>query len=124
VRLYRNEQLLGEQKVELAAGKNLFSFPQTLTEPGFYSYDLRLEAAGDMTPQNNRASSFTNVRGEPRVLLVSADPEADKPLAAALQSERLDVKATDTGGFRTGTLAEMQSYGSIFLVISRRRSQS
>jgi uncharacterized membrane protein len=115
VRLYRNEQLLGEQKVELAAGKNLFSFPQTLSEPGFYSYDLRLEAAGDTTPQNNRASSFTNVRGEPRVLLVSADPEADKPLAAALQSARLDVKATDTGGFQTGTLAEMQSYDSIFL---------
>src|SRR5207237_6569738 len=33
VRLYRNEQFLGEQKVELSAGKNLFTFPQTLSEP-------------------------------------------------------------------------------------------
>ena len=40
VRLYRNDQMLGEQKVELAAGKNLFTFPQTLTDPGFYSYDV------------------------------------------------------------------------------------
>ena len=114
VRLYRNEQLLGEQKVDLAAGKNLFSFPQTLTEPGFYSYNLILDAPGDMTPQNNRASSFTNVRGDPRVLMVSADPAADKPLVAALQSARLEVKATDISGFPS-SLAEMQSYDSIFL---------
>jgi hypothetical protein len=32
VRLYRNEQFLGEQTVELEAGKNLFSFPQTLPD--------------------------------------------------------------------------------------------
>src|SRR6185369_1725835 len=67
-----------------------------------------------MTPQNNRASSFTNVRGDPRVLMVSADPAADKPLVAALHSARLEVKATDISGFPS-SLAEMQSYDSIFL---------
>src|SRR5262249_23688164 len=75
VRLYRNEQYLGEQKVEVSAGKNLFSFPQTLSEPGFYSYDVRIDAPGDPLPQNNRASGFATVRGEPRILIVSADPE-------------------------------------------------
>src|ERR1044071_7793243 len=30
VRLYRNEEFLGEQPVELSAGKNLFTFPQAL----------------------------------------------------------------------------------------------
>src|SRR6266581_7986317 len=58
VRLYRNEQYLGEQKVELSAGKNLFAFPQLLSEPGFYSYDVRVDAPGDPLPQNNRASGF------------------------------------------------------------------
>src|SRR5437762_3248592 len=38
LRLYRNDQPLGDQKVELTAGKNLFTFPQTLDDPGFYSY--------------------------------------------------------------------------------------
>ncbi|MBI3852197.1 MAG: VWA domain-containing protein [Verrucomicrobia bacterium] len=114
VRLYRNEQYLGEQKVELSAGKNLFTFPQVLSEPGFYSYDVRVEAAGDSLPQNNRASAFASVRGEPRVLVISADPETDKPLVAALQTSRLEVVAKSVGGFPS-TLAEMQSYDAIFL---------
>ena len=114
VRLYRNEKPLGEQKVELAAGKNLYTFPQTLNEPGFYNYKIQLEAEGDSVPQNNQASAFTNVRGEPRLLLVSAEPEADKPLAAALQSARLEVQATGPNGL-PGTLAELQSYDTIFI---------
>jgi uncharacterized membrane protein len=114
VRLYRNEQYLGEQKVDLSAGKNLFTFPQSLSEPGFYSYDVRVEAAGDSLPQNNRASAFASVRGEPRVLVISADPETDKPLVAALQSSRLEVIAKSVNGFPS-TLAEMQSYDAIFL---------
>jgi len=114
IRLYRNEQPLGEQKVELAKGKNLFTFPQTLDEPGFYSYTVYVEAVGDTVPQNNQATSFTTVRGEPRLLVVSAEPEADKTLAAALQSARLEVKAVGRNGF-PGTLAEMQSYDAIFI---------
>src|SRR5690606_23890976 len=54
VRLYRNEEFLGEQNVQLEAGKNLFSFPQSLPDPGFYSYDVRVDAIGDPVPQNNR----------------------------------------------------------------------
>ncbi len=114
LRLYRNEQYLGEQKVELSPGKNLFTFPQTLSEPNFYSYDVRVEAAGDAVPQNNRASAFTNVKGEPRILVVSSDPEGDKPLVAALQSALLQIKAVGVNGF-PATLAEMQSYDAIFL---------
>jgi uncharacterized membrane protein len=114
VRLYRNDQLLGEQPVELAAGKNLFTFPQTLAEPGFYSYSVHLEAPGDLLPQNNRATGYTHVRGEPTVLVVSENPGADASLVAALQSARLEVRGTGLSGI-PGTLAEMQSYDAIFL---------
>jgi uncharacterized membrane protein len=114
VRLFRNDQYLDSQKVELAAGKNLFSFPQTLDQPGFYSYDIQLEAANDQIAQNNRAVNFTYVRGDPSALIVSADPAADAKLAEALRSTRLQVKLTDITGF-PGTLAEMQSYDTIFL---------
>lgn len=114
VRLYRNEQFLGEQKVQLEAGKNLFTFPQTLPDPGFYSYDVRVDAPGDPVPQNNRATAFASVRGDPRLLVISSDPEQDKQLAAALQSARLDVKV---GGINSlpNSLAEMDSYDAIFL---------
>jgi uncharacterized membrane protein len=114
VRLFRNEQFLGEQQVQLSAGKNLFTFPQVLTEPGFYSYDVQLDTRTDPLPQNNRASNFTHVRGDPRVLVVSEDPSQDASLVEALRASRLEVVAVDRSGF-PGTLAEMQSYDSIFL---------
>lgn len=114
VRLYRNNQYLDAAKVELNAGKNLFSFPQTLDQPGFYSYDIQLEAPQDMLPQNNRAVNFTYVRGDPTILIVSSDPEGDKQLAQALRQSRLEVKLVDTSGFPS-TLAEMQTYDAIFL---------
>src|SRR6266404_2438233 len=114
VRLYRNEQFLGEQKVELSAGKNLFTFPQTLSEPGFYSYDVRVDAPGDPLPQNNRATGFATVRGEPRVLLVSSDLEQDRQLASALQTARIEIRHVGVKDFPS-TLAEMQSYDAIFI---------
>jgi uncharacterized membrane protein len=114
VRLYRNEQPLGEQKVEVTPGKNLYTFPQTLPEPGFYSYTVQVEAPGDRIPQNNRATSFVDVRGDPRVLLVSQSPAEDAQLVEALRSARLEVKPVEPGGFPS-TLAEMQSYDAIFI---------
>lgn len=114
VRLYRNEQFLGEKTVRLEAGKNLFTFPQMLSEPGFYSYDVRMDAPGDVLPQNNRGTGFASVQGDPRVLIVSSAPEQDQPLAAALQSARLEIKL---GGLNSlpNSLAEMDSYDAIFL---------
>ncbi len=112
IRLYLNDGSLGEQKVQLNAGKNLFTFPQTLAEPGFYKYDVQLDAPGDTIPQNNHATSFATVRGHPRVLILSSDPPRDSELAAALQTGALDVKITDKF---PQTLAELQSYDGIFL---------
>jgi uncharacterized membrane protein len=114
VRLYRNDEALGEQRVVLAAGKNLFSFPQSLTEPGPYRYDVRVDAPGDPLPQNNRASGFATVRGEPRILIVSAAPDQDRDLATAIQSTRLTVQLVGLDKFPS-TLAEMQSYDAIFI---------
>lgn len=114
LRLYQNDHFVGEQTVRLAPGKNLYGIPLKLDEPGFYGYDVQVEVRDDLVPQNNRASSFATVRGEPEVLLVSSDPAADAPLAAALQSAEVKVSLTDVGGFPS-TLAEMQSYDAIFL---------
>ncbi len=114
VRLFRNERYLGEQTVDLTPGKNLFTFPQTLEDPGFYEYRVEVDAAVDLLPQNNKATSFVNVQGDPSLLVVSSDPAQDAQLVQALRSARLDITA---GGLEVmpGTLAEMQSYDSIFL---------
>jgi uncharacterized membrane protein len=112
LRLYVNEKSIGEQAIQLNAGKNLLSFPQNLSAPGFYKYDVQLDAPGDTIPQNNRGIAFVNVRGNPRALIVSSDPQKDSALAAALESGKLDVKVSDKF---PQTLAEIQSYDVIFL---------
>ena len=114
VRLYRNEEFLGEQKVELNAGKNLFTFPQTLPDQGFFNYDVRVDAVGDPVPQNNRAQAFASVKGDPRVLVISAEPDQDQQLAAALTSAKLDVQLVGVNKL-PNYLAEMDSYDAIFL---------
>ena len=112
LRLYLNETYLGEQTVDLAAGKNLFTFPQKLTDPNFYKYDAQIEAEHDSIPQNNHATAFATVRGDPRLLIVSSSPTEDAPLRAALQTGTMDVHITDR---LPGTLAEIQSYDTVFL---------
>lgn len=114
VRLFLNEQMLGEQRVRLDAGKNLFTFPQTLARPDFYRYEVRVETTADSVPQNNRALNFTSVRGNPRILVVSSEPDKETDLLRALQTSNLEIRLADIGGF-PGTLTEMQSYDSIFL---------
>jgi uncharacterized membrane protein len=114
LRLYRNDQPFGEQKVELNAGKNLFTLPQTLNDNGFYGYNVFVDVAGDGVPQNNQASSFTHVRGDPTILIISAEPTADQTLAAALRSSKLEVRVGGIDSFPR-TLAEIQSYDAVFI---------
>jgi hypothetical protein len=112
VRLYRNEQFLGEQPVELTAGKNLFAFSQTLTTPGFYHYEARVEAPGDPLPQNNRAFAFAHRARRTAVLVISNDPELDGPLVAALQSAQLEIRVHRPGTISrfTGGIAELRCH--------------
>jgi uncharacterized membrane protein len=114
LRVYRNQVPFDAVPIQVQPGKNLFAFQQTLGEPGFYTYTVHVEAAGDPVPQNNQAIGFVSVRGEPRVLIVSAAPDQDRPLAEALQSAKLQVKLTDLAGLPT-SLAELADYDSVFI---------
>ena len=114
IRFFRNDRLLGEEQTVLEAGKNLIALPQTLDEPGFYGYQVQIEVEGDTIAQNNKASSFVNVRGDPRVLIVSSNPEQDRALAAALRESKLEVRMVDERSLPS-TLAELQSYDAIVL---------
>ncbi len=114
LRFFRDDRFLGEQTVQLQAGKNLFALPQTLSEPGFYRYDVQLDAAEDAVPLNNRAIGFAMVRGDPRLLLVTADAALDAPLAAALRQGRLEVRMAGPNELPE-TLAELQSFDAILL---------
>lgn len=114
LRLFINDQLIGEESVTLEAGKNLFAVPQMLTEPGFYTYDVQLVSEGDSVAQNNRAIGFTTVQGDPRLLLISENMVADDNLIAALESSQMHVVTRPPSGLPQ-TLPELQSFDTIFL---------
>ena len=53
--LFRNGEFLGSQVVRLSAGKNVFTYRQSLDQSGIHVYQAALEVDGDTIEENNRA---------------------------------------------------------------------
>jgi Ca-activated chloride channel homolog len=95
LRLQENGKVIFEKEVEYAAGKNRYSLPLYLREPGYYEYVATINTAKgeDGWTENNVAVGDLFLRGEGKVL-VAIDPQGDardwEPLVAALKaSERI-----------------------------------
>src|SRR5207249_6669474 len=85
--LFRNGEFLGAQVVRLNAGKNVFSYRQSLETSGIHVYQASLEVEGDSIEDNNRAVGTIVVRGKPQVLLADKDRSHAQSLAGALRSQ-------------------------------------
>jgi hypothetical protein len=89
--------LLYEEEVALQPGANNFVVRLQAGDPGFNRYRVQLSpvSGADTFPQNNELAAFTEVTGPPRVLMVSAENDAeDAPnetiqLRAALEASGL-----------------------------------
>ena len=114
VSLYVNDRLLGTQDVVLAQGKNQLEFPQQLDNSGFYTYRVEIASRADRVAQNNRGIGFVNIRGDPRILVISDDPSRERNLVSVLSDSLLEVTAGGIDIFPS-TLAELQSYDAVFL---------
>jgi uncharacterized membrane protein/Mg-chelatase subunit ChlD len=95
LRLQENGKVIFEKEVEYTAGKNRYSLPLYLREPGYYEYVATINPAkgDDGWSENNVAVGDLFLRGEGKVLVV-IDPQGDardwEPLVAALKaSERI-----------------------------------
>ncbi len=116
IKLFRDGKLLGNRGVRLSAGKNVFTFPQTVEEAGAATFEARLETkkGDDTNAENNRALGFVNVQGKPRVLLVSNEPDQTRFLTSALAKEKVNVELRGPGGLPPD-LRGMQPYDAIVL---------
>ncbi len=114
VSLYRNREFLGSQVVQLTAGKNVFSYRQSLDRAGIHVYQAVVEAAGDAIDENNRAVGTVLVRGRPQVLLADKDRSRVQSLAAALRAQSIEVTVVDAAGIPKN-LAGLQKYDGIIL---------
>jgi uncharacterized membrane protein/Mg-chelatase subunit ChlD len=95
LRLRENGKQIFEKQVDYNAGKNRFTMPLYLREPGYYEYVATIDVppGEDGWVENNVAIGDLYLRGEGQVLLITdtrGDSRDWEPLAAALKAgERL-----------------------------------
>jgi uncharacterized membrane protein len=117
LRVYESRVLIGEQIVDLKAGRNVFMVQRRLAEPGNVTYAAEiepLEADADTLAANNRASAFTAVRGQGRILYVEGDLEHSEFLRSALTQQGLDVKTIGLDGLPLG-LGDLIPFDAVIL---------
>jgi Ca-activated chloride channel family protein len=112
--LFRNGEFLGSQVIRLNAGKNVFSYRQSLDASGIHVYQAALEVDGDTIEENNRAVGTVVVRGRPQVLLAEKDRTHAQSLVAALRSQNIDVTVVEAAGIPKD-VAGLQKYDGIVL---------
>src|SRR5713101_3287358 len=93
--MFRNGEFLGSQVVKLNAGKNVYSYRQSLERSGIHVYQAALDVEGDIIEENNRAVGTVVVRGRPQVLLAEKDRSQAQALTAALRAQHIDVDLVD-----------------------------
>ncbi len=110
---------LSSEHVDLAPGKNVFNIRQEIDQPDFYTYEAQFvpdNPADDAMSQNNRATTFTHVRGSGRVLLIESFENAGEHehLATRLRKSNLEVTVQpDNQLFQS--MAELQAFDTVIL---------
>jgi len=85
LRLLRDGVLSAERELRLGAGSNNVTFRDALSERGNHRYELLVESADDTLAENNLLQGVVEVKGPPRVLLLSAQKDSQRALARVLQ---------------------------------------
>lgn len=102
--LMRDDAIIARGSTTLDRGRAVIRVTDSLTRPGATRYRLRIDPAGDLHPGNNSQSVWVEMRGGPRILLVSAYP--DDPLADLLRRQGFAVElAADPARLHPGRLA-------------------
>ena len=78
IRLMRDGAPHWEQETRLKAGANTFTIRDSLNQRGNHNYELLVESPDDTLAENNLLHGVVEVKGPPRVLLLSTQPERDR----------------------------------------------
>jgi Ca-activated chloride channel family protein len=114
VKLLRDGVLASEQEIPLKAGANQVNFRESLRERGSHTYELLIESRDDTLPENNLLQGVVDVKGPPRVLILSAQKENQRFVARVLQVQGYAVVEAAPEGSPL-TLAELSSFDLLVL---------
>jgi Ca-activated chloride channel family protein len=112
--LFRNGEFLGSQVVRLSAGKNVYTYKQSLEQSGIHVYQASIDVEGDTIEDNNRAVGTVVVRGRPLVLLAEKDRAQAQTLSAVLRAQHVDVEVVEADRIPK-ELAGLQKYDGVIL---------
>jgi Mg-chelatase subunit ChlD len=114
VRLLRDGNLAAERELKLEPGANDVKFRDNLRERGSHTYELLVQASDDTLAENNVLQGVVEVKGPPRVLLVSGQPDAQRFIGRALAAQGFAVveSAADAG---TLSLAGLSAFDLLIL---------
>lgn len=111
--VHQDGKLIAHSDVKLDGGrKTVFQIPTQVRDAGFHTFEVQIDADGDMIPENNRAFAFTYGEGEPRVLYVDGDAQPSQALPAMLLSEKIKIEVINPAQL-PGSLRDLQSYDAV-----------
>lgn len=87
----RDGVAIHQTQVTLKAGNNRITVADQLAARGLREYEVLVNSDADTRFENNRFSTFVEVRGAPRVLHVYGQDGEQQPLTQALQVQNIDI---------------------------------
>ncbi len=121
--LRENGREICSQRVDFSAGKNRYTLPLYLRDPGYYEYVATIEVRPRMDgwAENNNAINYLYLKGEGKVLLVT-DPAGDNRdwdvLVKALKKAERAVEVTTPYEFHRDPLSLLPYDCVVFVNVS------
>jgi len=112
--LYSDNVLSGEKEINIEKGNNRFVFTDVAQGSGFKTYKAVISSADDTAIQNNEYSTYTDIKGTPRVLLIDGESQQGREIDKLLTASGIDVRyIKDREAPRS--LSELASYSTIIM---------
>ncbi|HVU13948.1 MAG TPA: VWA domain-containing protein [Phototrophicaceae bacterium] len=116
ITVFAGGDIIHREQQNLQQGVNHFTLPLQAGSTGFRDFRVQVDPANgsDTYFQNNQLSTFSQVVGPPRVLLVSTSDTDSQYLLKALQQEGMTVDQAQPDSLPDG-VAALATYNSVIL---------
>lgn len=114
LRLYDGNVEVGSRRVDVQTDLNHFTFTAEAANTGFHRFRAELDAEDDKITANNEGYAYSEVMGEPAVLVVEGTKRAAENLTAALEATGVTVDRIATEALPE-QLESYKQYQSIVL---------
>ncbi len=112
--LYRGEETLSDQAIEVGVGYNVFNFDLPTDQAGVFDYQLRLTPEKDETAENNTYVFTQEVTGKVKVLLI-APTQSDKTEMERVYGDKAEITAYINDMHVPYTVDQLCEYDEIVL---------